>query len=90
MKPANSAQVSILIVLLVILVALSSWTVYNSNSPNNEKWEYKIEAIPDTSFDTEINNLGKLRWELVFARRASVSGSTSEYSYEMIFKRKLR
>src|SRR6266498_3553997 len=52
------------------------------------QWEYRIETVPDLSFDQRVNAMGKDGWELVFARRAS-DGSTYSpvFSYEMIFKR---
>lgn len=52
------------------------------------QWEYKIESIPDRSFDQRINAMGREGWELVFARRASDGSDYSPtFSYEMIFKR---
>ena len=54
----------------------------------SQKWEYRIFAIPDLSFDTQINALGSDGWELVFARRASDGSETRPtMSYEVIFKR---
>ena len=51
-------------------------------------WEYRIESVPDASFDSRINAMGKDGWELVFARRASDGSDYSPtFSYEMIFKR---
>jgi hypothetical protein len=55
------------------------------------QWEYKIESLPDRSFDQRINAMGKDGWELVFARRASDGSDYSPtFSYEMIFKRPRR
>lgn len=55
------------------------------------EWEYRIEAIPDTSFSQTINEMGKEGWELVFARRASDGATYSPtFSYEIIFKRPKR
>ena len=52
------------------------------------QWEYKIESLPDRSFDQRINAMGREGWELVFARRASDGSDYSpSFSYEMIFKR---
>src|ERR1051326_2821642 len=41
------------------------------------EWEYRIESLPDRTFDQRINALGQEGWELVFARRAS---DGSDYS----------
>lgn len=77
----------ILVALLVVIVGLLSW-----NMLRVEKWEYKIEAVNDLTFTTDINKLGEEGWELVFARRASVgavdTGAKPGFSYEMIFKRR--
>jgi hypothetical protein len=52
------------------------------------EWEYRVESIPDRSFDQRINAMGKDGWELVFARRASDGADYSPvFSYEMILKR---
>ena len=50
-----------------------------------QRWEYKIETVPDLTWDEGMNKLGSDRWELLFARRAN--GSDEKMSYEMIFKR---
>lgn len=50
-------------------------------------WEYRIESVPDLSFDETMNEFGDEGWELVFARRAQNS-ITKDFSYECIFKRK--
>ena len=56
------------------------------NAPG--QWEYRIESLPDRTFDQRINALGQEGWELVFARRASDGSDYSPtFSYEMIFKR---
>ena len=50
-----------------------------------QQWEYKIESVPNLTWDEGMNKLGNDGWELLFARRAN--GSDEKMSYEMIFKR---
>ncbi|HEX5876258.1 MAG TPA: hypothetical protein VFY60_16530 [Pyrinomonadaceae bacterium] len=77
----------IIVILLIGVVSMMSWNMFRV-----EKWEYKIEAVNDLTFTTDINKLGEDGWELVFARRASAgsldSGVKPEFSYEIIFKRR--
>lgn len=77
----------IIVTLLIGVVSMMSWNTFRV-----EKWEYKIEAVNDLTFTTDINKLGEDGWELVFARRASAgsldSGVKPEFSYEIIFKRR--
>ena len=77
----------VIVSLLVGVVIMMSWNTFRV-----EKWEYKIEAVNDLTFTTDINKLGEDGWELVFARRASAgsldSGVKPEFSYEIIFKRR--
>jgi hypothetical protein len=83
---SRDAQVSLIIFLLTVCTLLLAWNTFKPA----QKWEYKIEAVPDIGFETRINNLGNEGWELVFARRASTGkelGDKTEFSYEMIFKR---
>jgi len=49
-------------------------------------YEYRIESIPDLTFEESMDELGEEGWELVFARRAQNS-ITDEFSYECIFKK---
>ena|SRR5882672_5244957 len=76
--------------LLILLVGILAWNTFRPEP----KWDYKIEDIPDANFTAELNARGQDGWELVFARRASVSepsaSSKPEFSYEMIFKRRSR
>jgi hypothetical protein len=54
------------------------------------QWEYTIQSISDLSFSSDMNNLGKQGWEMVFARRATSGPSyDTEFNYEAIFKRPL-
>src|ERR1044072_4191353 len=73
----------IIVTLLIVVVSMMSWNTFRG-----EKWEYKIEAVNDLTFTTDINKLGEDGWELVFARRASAgsldSGVKPEFSYEII------
>ena len=73
-----SAQLlGVLLIQLLILI--------NSNS--TQKWEYQIISPSDSKFDEKMNEMGNEGWELITARRATSSYSSSA-SYEMIFKRK--
>ena len=84
--PARSGM-GLVLVFLFVIVGLLAWNTFRA-----EKWEYKIEAVNDLTFTTDINKLGEDGWELVFARRASAgsidTGVKTEFSYEMIFKRR--
>lgn len=83
-------QVIIVIVLLTILVALQGWTLLRP-SP---KWEYKILAVADQVFTTEMQRLGDDGWEVVSTRRATTGpdepNSKPIFAYEIIFKRSKR
>ena len=70
------------------LVILVSALILAGCQQSPTVWEYHIEAVPDLSFNTRMNQLGQEGWELVTARRAS-DGDTDNptMSYEMIFKR---
>jgi len=86
-QPRRRFSDIILVALLVVIVGLLSWNMFRV-----EKWEYKIEAVNDLTFTTDINKLGADGWELVVARRASAgpvdTDAKPEFSYEMIFKRR--
>ena len=75
-------------VLLVFLV-VSLWAFLRPA----QRWEYKIAAVPDEIFETEIARMGNEGWEMVFARRATsetgdpTTAQKPRMSYEMIFKR---
>jgi hypothetical protein len=80
------SQATLICILLLFCTGLLTWHTFKSP----QKWEYRIESIPDISFDSEINRLGAQGWEMVFARRASSGSDLSEkptFSYEIIFKR---
>jgi len=75
---STGALVGIFLILLINVLA--------GQKPRSVEWEYKIEAISDSIFTTEMDIYGKEGWELVTARRA-VNSITDKASYECIFKR---
>lgn len=88
MNSITTNQGNFLIVLLIFIFGIIFWNGYKD--PPREKWEYKIEAIQDETFDGDINTLGNQGWELVFARRASNGNKSGrDFSYEIIFKKKI-
>jgi hypothetical protein len=86
-NPARRFSEIILVVLLVVIVGLPAWNIFRV-----EKWEYKIEAVNDLTFSTDIDKLGAEGWGLAFALRASAgsldTGTKPEFPYEVIFKRR--
>lgn len=85
---SNSARGTFMLVFVLLVFVV--WGVIRPS----QRWEYKIENIPDEGFQTEIDKLGDGGWELVFARRASSEvgdplKDKPKFSYEMIFKRPL-
>lgn len=72
--------------LLAIIVAINALPLFKAG-PIGAKpsFEYRVDAVPDLQFDERMSALGDDGWELVFARRASDSGSTM--MYEVILKR---
>lgn len=88
----TTGQGTVIIVLLILALFVFPFfhSLFSGVLPSQE-WEYRIIAIPDSSFETKINALGADGWELVFARRASDGSETRPtMSYEMIFKRPKR
>ena len=79
-KLLSALLVANLLSLLVLVQLLPRPTTVAS-----QQWEYKIESVPDLSWDEGMVKIGNEGWELVFARRAN--GSDERMSYEMIFKR---
>lgn len=79
-KLLSALLVANLLSLLVLVQLLPHPTTVAS-----QQWEYKIESVPDLSWDEGMVKIGNEGWELVFARRAN--GSDERMSYEMIFKR---
>jgi len=79
-KLLSAVLVANLLSLLVLVQLLPHPTTVAS-----QQWEYKIEAVPDLTWDEGMSKIGNEGWELVFARRAN--GSDERMSYEMIFKR---
>lgn len=79
----------VVLLLLLLIVANLTW----NNLRPEPTWQYKIESIRDFDFDRSINASGKEGWELVFARRAASSETSTakpDMLYEIIFKRKAR
>ncbi len=68
-------------IFLILLISFLS-----GQKTRSVAWEYKIEAVSDSIFITEMDIYGKEGWELVTARRA-VNSITDKASYECIFKR---
>jgi len=79
-KLLTALLVANLLSLLVLFQLLPHPTTVAS-----QQWEYKIESVPDLSWDEGMSKLGNEGWELLFARRAN--GSDDKMSYEMIFER---
>jgi hypothetical protein len=71
-------------ILILLLAGLGLHPLSQVSMP--AKWEYMIAAPSDSSFENEMDRLGKKGWELINARRASSSYSES---YECILKRKV-
>jgi hypothetical protein len=71
-------------ILILLLAGLGLHPLSQFSMPT--KWEYMIAAPSDTSFQNEMDRLGKRGWELVNARKTSSSYSAS---YECILKRKV-
>ncbi len=87
MSSITSNQGNIIIVLLIVIFGIIFWKGYKDAPP--EKWQYKIEAIRDETFETDMNSLGNQGWEAVSARRASNGNRNTDFSYEIIFKKKI-
>lgn len=81
------SQDSLIMVTLIGILGILLTNTLIGSKLGTVAWEYQIESVPDLSFDTTMNELGKEGWELVFARRAS-NPTTDDFSYECIFKRK--
>lgn len=87
----QSAQLTIIIVLLLILVGIAITQVYTGYQPPAQvTYEYMLGSEPDATLKETINKLGAQGWELVFARRVVDSlGADAKGQYEMIFRRPL-
>ena len=93
-KAGIERRLSLIVVILVVLGAAlctAAFVAVFAKTPTTQtfqKWEYRIEDVPDASFDTAMQKIGEEGWEVVFARRAS-DGSTysPKFSYEVILKR---
>jgi len=69
----------------MLVAQLFGWTGTKSSTTS---WEYWVESPKDELLHERFVALGREGWELVFARRATDSGTTA--LYEMIFKRPRR
>lgn len=71
------------VVVLTLLLATTLWNV--TDSPT---WSYIILAPSDENLIKELNAVGSIGFEVVFARRASDGDPTNpSVRYEMILKR---
>ena len=84
---APAGTLALLIVLVCLVGAHLLIDLLPLATSRKERWEYKVEVVPDTGSKAEMDLLGHEGWELVFARRAQDRG-TERFSYEMIFKRR--
>jgi len=78
-----------IIILLICILSVLVFSLFNSFS-NQAKWEYKLESPEDYTFEKEMNELGDEGWELVSARRATVSYGSRDAFYEIILKRRIK
>jgi hypothetical protein len=70
--------------------AVTYWVILPQiNKQPLPSWEYKIVAPDDLTIKEQLNIYGIEGWEIVSARRATNS-ETSTASYEIILKRKSR
>ncbi len=75
------------LLLLGILITTTLGAVA-PKKPAAVQWEYKIEAIDDSAFDSLMRIFGEQGWEVASARRAtSGEGDSTKGLYEVIFKR---
>jgi hypothetical protein len=85
----TSRQATVLIVLLSVGVGFQVLSTVVKAANFMQKWEYKIDAPPDTNFPEHMNHWGAEGWEMVSARRAT-NESGYQSSYEVILKRPVR
>lgn len=83
----SKVQFGVVVALLSLLAGLQVLPIIAPDR-TGPKWDYRIEAFPDTELVGKMNWLGDGGWEIVFARRA-VGGPDDDRkpSYEMIFRR---
>jgi hypothetical protein len=85
---AMKGRLTSLTVLGLLAILFCGYFAFEGQKPATQRWEYRIEAVPDATFQEATNKLGADGWELVFARRASNGEEPHPtMSYEMIFKR---
>lgn len=92
LKSITNTQGRIIILLLITgLIVPQIQRILPDSAPPIFKepipsWEYKMAYPSDYTFETELDKLGSMGWEMTFARRAR--GSDDEMGYECIFRRK--
>lgn len=89
-KTVQPWQVNTVIALLVLLIALMGFQIWENRQSKSVKWAYVIGSEPDENLYESINKAGASGWELIFARRVTNEFSgTAAARYEMIFRRPL-
>jgi len=87
-RPRTPAGTLALLLMLVCLVGAHLLIdVFRHPTSRQERWEYKVDFVPDTGFKKEMELLGHEGWELVHVRRAE-DQDVQRCSYELIFKRR--
>ena len=71
--------------LVVGLLALPFFYPTQTQDSPRQRWESRIESVPDLLFTDAMNTQGEDGWELIFARRARDS-VTDSFSYEVILQ----
>jgi len=72
---------------LLVLLGLNAFSLSSNKRTSLAKYEYKVVAPSDATFESEMNKYGEEGWSIVSARRALVDSSASPSSYEIILQR---